>query len=227
MAKRGLIFRTDNSMHSDVYTTAGKGWTLASCVLSAPVQKTNYVDRPGGDGSWDLSTTMTDGLPRYQNRTLTVALECSEGDRLTRETLIREMVTLLDGKRLWVTLPDDTVYHLLGRIHVSRKYNDLAHAAVTITADCEPWKQKLYTTTHLYGLSATETTINMTNSGGRTVVPTIEVGGEARLVFGTSSISLSKGKHRWPDLLLTPGTHQLKVSGSSSLILSYREGVLE
>jgi hypothetical protein len=53
------------------------------------------------------------------------------------------------------------------------------------------------------------------------------VGGEAKLVYGTSSISLSKGKHRWPELLLTPGSHQLTVSGSSSLIISYREAVLE
>ena len=227
MAKRGITFRENDDIQKPIYDTVAKGWTMSSLVLSAPAQKTNYVDRPGGDGAWDLSTTMTDGITRYQNRTLTVALECSEGDRLTRETLIREMVTLLDGKRLRVILPDDTTRHLLGRIHVARKYSDLAHASVTVTVDCEPWKYSNVLTNHLWGLTTTESTKTITILDGRSVVPTIEVGGEARLVFGTSSISLSKGKHRWPDLLLTPGTHQLKVSGSSSLILSYREGVLE
>lgn len=229
MAKRGLTFRVDddNPMTTAVYLTADKGWTLASCVLSAPMQKTNFVDKPGGDGAWDLSTTMTDGIPRYKDRTLSVTLECSEGDRLTREALIREMVHAMSGKRLRVILPDDASHYLVGRVHVERKYNDLAHAAMAVTVDCDPWKYNVTQTSYLYGLTTTASAKTITNNGGRTVVPTIEVGGEAKLVYGTASLSLSKGTHKWPELLLTPGSHQLTVSGSSSLVISYREAVLE
>lgn len=230
MAKRGLTFRRDddiNVMEQAIYTTATKGWTLASCELSAPVQKTSYIDKPSGDGAWDLSTTMTDGIPRYQNRTLTATLECSEGDRLTRETLIREMVNLLDGRRMRVALPDDATYYVFGRVHVARKYNNLAHAAVTITMDCDPWKQKNTQTSQLKSLTATESTMTLVNNGGRTVVPTLEVVGSAKLTFGTASISLTAGKYTWPELVLTPGTNELKVSGSSSLAVAYREAVLE
>lgn len=229
MVKRGLTFKVDedNPMASPVYVTADQGWTLASCELSAPVQKTSYIDKPGGDGTWDLSTTMTDGIPRYQNRTLTATLELSTLDRRTRDALIRVMVNTLDGRRLRVFLPDDITYYLVGRVHVARKYSNLAHASVTVTMDCDPWKYNVTQRAHMYGLTTTASTKTITNNGGRTVVPTIEVGGEAKLVYGTSSISLSKGKHRWPELLLTPGSHQLTVSGSSSLIISYREAVLE
>ena len=67
------------------YDTAVYGWTLTGCELRAPEQKTNYVERTGGDGSWDLSTVMTGGVPRYKDRTLTITLENSQGDRADRE----------------------------------------------------------------------------------------------------------------------------------------------
>jgi hypothetical protein len=229
MVKRGLTFKVDddNPMTSPVYVTTNVGWTLASCELSAPVQKTSYIDKPGGDGAWDLSTTMTDGIPRYQNRTLTATLELSAFDRSTRDAAIRSMVNTLAGRRLRVFLPDDPSRYLVGRVHVERKYNNLSHASVIVTMDCDPWKYNVTLTSHLYGLTTTASAKTMTNTGGRTVVPTIEVGGEAKLVYGTASISFSKGKYQWPELLLTPGSHQLKVSGSSSLVISYREAVLE
>lgn len=229
MAKRGLTFRVDedNPMASPVYVTADIGWTLTSCELSAPVQKTSYIDKPGGDGAWDLSTTMTDGIPRYQNRTLTATLELSTLDRLTRDSLIRGMVNTLDGRRLRVLLPDDNTRYLVGRVHVAKKYSNLAHASVVVTMDCEPWKYRTYTTTNLNGLSSTEITIKVTNNGGRTVIPTLEVAGSAKLTYGTATISLTAGKYTWPELVLTPGTHELKASGSSSLVILYREAVLE
>jgi hypothetical protein len=217
------------------YDTAANGWTLAACQLSPAEEKTNFVDKPGGDGSWDLSTALTDGIPRYNDRTLTVVLESSEGDRQARETRIRQMVNQLDGMRLDIQLPDDPNHHLSGRLHVAREYNDLAHASVTVTAVCEPWKYANQETVVSLTASTTAKTAQLVNNGRRAVVPTIKASGkekatgeaEVRLEYNSSSLSLSTGTYKWPELLLTPGTHTLKYSGTGVVEITYREAVLE
>lgn len=223
MEKRKILFGS--------YDTAKKGWTLTGWQLSAPEMKTNYIDKPGGDGSWDLSTTLTDGLPRYNDRLLTATFECSEGDRLSREQTIREMVNLLDGLPNNIILPDDDKHFVVGkRIHVAREYNDPAHAAVTVTATCEPWKYADTEVEHIKIAATTEQHWVMTNSGRRTVVPTITVTGtdaSIKLVYGMASLTLSAGTYQWPDLLLTPGLHSLRYSGVGTLKVTYREAVLE
>lgn len=222
MTKRTIIFGS--------YNTAAYGWTLTGWQLSPAEQKTNFVERAGGDGSWDLSTVLSDGLPRYYDRTLTVTLEHSGGDRLSREAIIRHMVNLLDGIRENIELPDDPYHYITGRLHVAREYNDPAHAAVTVTAVCAPWK---YSTTELVvNLTATtaEQTARLVNGGRQAVVPTLTVtgsGASVRLVYGSVSRTLSAGTYKLPDLLLTPGTHTLTYAGTGSVKITYREAVLE
>lgn len=222
MTKRTFIFGN--------YNTAAHGWTLTGWNLSDAQQKTNRVDKPGGDGSWDLSTVTTDGIPRYSDRDLTVFLECSEGTRLHREDLIREMANKLDGLRWDIELPDDEFHHMSGRVHVAREYNDLAHCAVTVTAVCDPWKYSNSDTVIRLTATAAEQTAELVNNGRRAVVPVLTVAGEGaniRVVYGSSSLALGAGVHQWADLLLTPGSHRVTYSGTGTLAFSYREAVLE
>lgn len=222
MIKRRMVFGK--------YDTAAHGWTLAGWSLDAATQKTNFVDKPGGDGSWDLSTALTDGLPRYSDRALSVTLECSEGDRLSREAKIRHMVNMLDGMREDITLPDDTYHHIKGRIHVARDYNDMTHAAVTVTATCEPWKYANTGTVINLVAATTVQTARLVNNGRRPVVPILKVegtGASVLVVYRAASMALSAGTYQWPDLLLTPGEHELTYSGSGTLAITYREAVLE
>lgn len=209
------------------YDTAAFGWTLAAWKLADPTQKTKYEDKPSGDGSWDLSTALTDGIPRYTDRELTVTLELSEGTRLEREEIIRYMVNLLDGLRWPICLPDDDLHYITGRVHVAREYNDPAHAAVTVTAICEPWKYANTETVVTLTATSTARSTTLYNSGRRAVVPTLTVTGSVVLGFGASTLSLSAGTYTWPDLLLTTGRHVLTYSGSGTVVLTYREAVLE
>jgi hypothetical protein len=212
------------------YDTAANGWTLAGWKLSDAVQKTNYVEKSGGDGSWDLSTAMTDGIPRYKDRSLTVTLECSEGDRLSREAKIRQMVNQLDGMRVDIELPDDPYRHINGRLHVVKDYNDLAHAKVTVTGVCEPWKYANAETVLTLTAAADVKTARIVNGGRRAVVPTINVAGSGAsvlLTYSASSMALSAGSYQWPDLLLTPGGHDVTYVGNGTLTFTYQEADLE
>ncbi len=210
------------------YDTAAHDWTLTGWSLTAAEQKTKYLEKPNGDGSWDLSTALTDGIPKYKDRKLTITLECSEGTRLERETEIRRMINTLDGLSWEIRLPDDSLHYIVGRVHVAREYNDLAHAAVTVTAVCEPWKYSNTDTIVTLAATTSKQTAVLINSGRRAVIPTLTVtGGSVLLERGTMSKALAAGTYKWTDLLLTPGSHPLTYSGAGSVVISYREAVLE
>lgn len=219
MRKRRILFGD--------YNTAVHGWTLTGWTFSAAEEKTNFKDKVGGDGSWDLSTALTDGIPRYKDRKLTATFECSEGTRMGREAVIKHMINRLDGMREDIYLPDDIDHHINGKIHVARGYNDLVHAAVTVTAICGPWKhanlEKVMT------LTATETpqTVRLINEGRRVVVPTLKVEGTVNMEYDDTTVEITAGEYQWPKLQLTPGHHFLTYSGAGQIVISYREAVLE
>lgn len=209
------------------YDTAAHGWTLAECWLSDPEMKTNYIEKNGGDGSWDLSTVVTDGIPRYKTRELAVTLECSAGTRTERATLVSQMVNQLDGLEWHIVLPDYPNHYLAGRVHVGVVYNDLAHTCVTVSAVVEPWLYKARATAYSLALATDERTVNLANSGRKELVPVLTVTGTALLKYGAASVSLTNAtNYLWPTLLLTPGSHTLTYSGSGTLAITYREAVL-
>ena len=221
MEKRKIIIGT--------YDTAVHDWTLAGWKLGTAEQKTKLIDKPNGDGAWDLSTATTDGVIKYKTRPFTASLECSEGTRMEREEKIREIINDLDGELLEIYLPDDDKHHVVGRVQVIREYNDLAHGAVTVKATCEPWKYANEETIVTVTVSSSKQTVTLENGGKRPLVPTITVSGDSVLLeYGTDSIALSPGTYKWPNLLLMKGTPAvLTYSGSGTATFTYREAVLE
>lgn len=222
MVKRGMIFGS--------YDTAAQGWTLTSWKLTPGARVENRVTVPGAvDGPRDYATALTGGEPRYGNATLTATFETSEGTRLEREAQIRTFVNWVDGWRQNIILPDAPGYYLTGEISVVKDYNDLAHAAVTVTGICAPW---LYAETEtavtLTGTAAAQTA-NLTNAGRRTVVPLLVItgGGSMLLEFGAASWALGAGSYQLPDLVLPQGVHALTYSGEGmTCVITYREAVL-
>ena len=222
MEKRRVIFGT--------YNTAEDGlWTLAGWTLSDPEYQSSMVEVPGRDGPLDLSAALTNGEPRYNGRTLTVSLESSEGTRLEREQRISTMVNALDGWSMNIELPDDPDHYITGRVRVGRNYNDMAHAAVTVTAVCGPWRHSVAETIIELDAATEEQEAVLINAGRRTVVPTVTISGDdasVSLVYGAYSWTLSAGLYQLPDLVLTSGSAVLSYKGSGKVTVAYREAVL-
>lgn len=211
----------------DTYTNWGL--TLTGYELSAPEYKDAFVSVPGRDGDLDLSTALTDGEPRYNNRELTATFEISSGTRDTRLALFSTIINALDGRRVNVTLPDDATHYITGRLRVAIEYNDLAHGALTITGICDPWRYASTEKTKTLTASSTEQTATLTNGGRRLLVPTIVVSGSSAsvlLAFGSSTWTLSAGTYTLPDLLLQQGNNSLTYSGTGTVALTWREAVL-
>lgn len=219
---RKMIFGT--------YDTAANLWTLTGWELGEAEPITNYVDVPGRiSGPLDLSTALTDGEPRFGSRPFSATFETSEGTRLERKARIGTMTNWLTGWQVHITLPDDDTHYLVGRLTVKELYNDMAHASVEVTAVCEPWLYSAAETVVELTAATDEQTQTLTNTGRRTVVPLLEITGEGAnvlLQFGTASWALGAGTYKLPDIVLTQGEHLLTYSGSGSIKLTYREGVL-
>lgn len=215
------------------YDTAAHGlWTLTGWKFPTPAQVTNLVEVPGRiKGPLDLSTAQTDGEPTYGPRELTVTLESSEGDRLAREARISEMINKLHGRRVNFVLPDHPLHYGTGRLHVEKLYNDMAHASVQVTGTCEPWLYSKEETVLQIVSTAEAQAVRLRNAGAMPVVPLVTVtaaaGASVNLVFGVYSWALSAGDYLLPDLLLTPGDHELTCSGAGTVTITYREAVLQ
>lgn len=237
--KRSIVFGS--------YDTARYGWTLTGWALSAPEQKTNYIEKPGGDGSWDMSTVLTDGIPRYKDRTLEATFELSEGNRAHRERVISEMVNALDGLEWEIVLPDHPAHYLTGRVHIAENYSDLAHASVTVTATCAPWfyskAERVYTLAGPVSAEAAAFAV-LSNAGRRVASPKIVVtanenAADPSAVFfklsfspragGTETQALSTGTWILPNLILYPGDTPIEYTTggtSCTAVITYREAVL-
>lgn len=211
-----------------IYDTGEKDWTLNICRLDMPQQQTNYVDVFGRrKGPLDLSTAMTDGEPIYGSRLLTVRLEGSFGNKSEREDEINTMINRLDGYTMNIRLPDDAEHYLVGAVHVVKEYNDLAHAAVMITATCEPWRYNNQETAVAFTALQAEQTVSLTNAGRLTVEPLLTVyTGEIKLSIGGVSRALSAGTYKLPETVLSHGSIDVTYSGTGAAKFTYREGVL-
>lgn len=223
MVKRGITIGT--------YDTAAQGWTLApGWTFPIPKRYENLVQVPGRrDGPMDLSTAATGGEPTYAERILTATFERSDGTRLSREAAINTMVNWLDGWEHNIILPDDALHYIAGRVSVEKNYNDMAHAAVTITATCRPWRYSNEETVVSLTGAADAQTATLVNSGRRTVVPVLVVAGEGSLSLkhGEATWSLGAGTFTLPDIVLTQGSHEITYSGEGmTLTATYREAVL-
>lgn len=214
------------------YDTAAHGlWTLTGLEFPEPDPVENLVQIPGRVlGPLDLSTALTDGEPRYGSRSLRVTLESSEGARPARAARISAMVNQLHGQRVPIVLPDRPDHYAVGRLAVRELYNDLAHAAVEVSAVCEPWLYAREETVQTLTATATEQTATLRNSGAMPVTPLVTVSGAGvsfLLRYGGNSWALSAGDYKLPALRLTPGDHAITYSGSGTMIITYREAVLK
>lgn len=214
------------------YDTATEGlWTLSECTLGSPERREDYIEVPGRNGVLDLSTALTDGEPHYGSREFSATLESSEGTRLEREERISKMVNQLDGWRHNIILPDDPGHYIVGRVRVDKLYSDPAHAAVRVTATCDPWRYNKTETVVGLIATSTEQTVALVNLGRRSVVPVIKVtGGDVTLIFNNGSEEyvemLAPGEHIREYLYLKTGSTILRYSGSGQATLTYREAVL-
>ena len=220
--KRGIIF--------DDYDTAVHGWTLTNWTFEEPEVQTYYVEVPGrAAGHIDMSTSLTNGDPRYNSRTLSATFELSEGTRLDRIAELSTMVNKLHGQRRDIVLPDDPDRYVTGRMSVTTQYSDMAHACVVVEAVCEPWRySKTQTSLELLATEESQSVV-LYNAGRRICLPEIVVvGSDADVTLKCNGVTwtLTEGTFTLLDLRLARGNTVVTFSGRGLLKINYREASL-
>lgn len=195
--------------------------------VSPPVPKTNYVSVPGRDGDLDLTEALS-GVVNYQDRTASFVFLLTNGSHADRENLISEIVGVLHGQSMEIIDTDDYPdYYMTGRLSVTGVSNNNAYGIIEIEAVCNPWRYAINQTVRSVTVATKDGTVPvvLTNSGYKTVIPTITVTGSITLTYGTTSTVLSDGTYTLPSLRLTPGVNSLSVAGSGTIQFAYTEAI--
>lgn len=198
---------------------------LNEMTINPPTPKLVSVPVDGRDGDIDLSDALT-GEVMYNNREASFMFLVTGGTQIERENKIDEIINAVHGLKTSIVLPDDPDHYLVGRCSVSEVKNDRAYGSFRITANCDPYRYSLIETTRTVNATATATDFVLYNAGRKTVTPTLVVTGSVTLVYGTTSIGLENGTYKLPSLALRKGATPVKISGSGSVIITYREAVL-
>lgn len=215
---RGIYF-------NNTHTADDWGLILNSKAINPPEPKVVAVTVDGRDGDLDLSEALT-GEVRYSNRNAEFAFLALEGSQADREELIGTIVNMLHGKKVNISTDDDPDRYLVGRCTVSEVSNNRSYASFKVSANCEPWRYSTTEVNRVIALTSTPVSLVLTNSGYKTVTPTLEVNGSVHIEFGSNSSDLSTGSYKLTGLLLAHGTTTIKVNGSGTLSVRYREAVL-
>ena len=193
--------------------------------ISPPSPKIVKVQVDGRDGDINLSRTLT-GEMKYSNREASFTFLVTEGSQEEREELINSIVNLLHGNELKIIEPDDLDHYLIGEIVVTKTTNDKAYGTIEISADLEPYRYSISEVNRTITASETKVDVVLNNTGRKTVTPTLTVDGSINLEFGSSSASLETGTYKLSNLNLRSGGTVVTISGTGSVVFTYREAVI-
>ena len=217
--------------------------------VSPPSVRTKYVEIPGGNGSLDLSTSLT-GDVLYDNREgswdFTVVNSMYGVADENWEITYHRLLNYLHGQRLKVILEDDPAYYYWGRLSVDQWQSDKNYSKVTINYNLEPFKYELTNseTDWLWDPFNFETGIvrdyrGITVNGTKTVVvpgsvkpvvPSFTVvlssGNTLSVTYEGVVYQLTSGTNKNADIVLKNHENTLTFIGQGSVSILYQGGVL-
>ena len=220
MQLRGVQF-------GDYHTANDWNLILHEKIVAPPVPKTNYVSVPGRDGDLDLSEALS-GVVNYQDRKASYTFLLTDGTHADRVELISQIIGVLHGQRVQIIDTDDYPdYYMIGRLSVTDVSNNNAYGILKIEAVCQPWRYAINQKTKSVTVAQSDgtVTVTMTNSGYKTIAPTLTVTGSITLTYGSTSTTLSAGTYILAGLRFTPGVNTVTVAGTGSITISYQEAI--
>ncbi|MDO4285228.1 MAG: hypothetical protein Q4C60_07800 [Eubacteriales bacterium] len=208
--------------------------------VQPPEPKSNTVDLPGADGSLDLSEVPV-GYPVYQNREITMQFGTGRAkDEWPK--FYSEIQKQFHGKIVKVIFDDDENYYYTGRAAVSDYERSRTLGTLTITVDAEPYKYEHDDGTgdwlwdpfsFVDGIIREYSDIVISGTGNITVIggdkhsiPEIIASTPMTLTCEGKSFDLAAGHTKLYELPLGEGEHILKFTGSGTVSVRYRGGIL-
>lgn len=210
-------------------------------LFNPPSVKTYVIDIPGGNGSLDLTESLT-GYPTYKNRTGSWDFYVQNGFK-DWATLYSEIMEYLHGQRMRVVLEDDPEYYYEGRFAVNTWKSDSYWSTISIDYDVNPYKRHylpagddwLWDTFSFedgeirsYDMLPVDGTLTLTIEGGIMPAPPIIIASAEGMSVSMNgnTYALEKGTNYIAELAIQKGQNALTFTGTGSITVKYERGRL-
>lgn len=230
-----------NAFINDVNLREEYGMYLLHKEISPPLPKERYVDIPGGDGAEDLTTALTNGDVKYNNRT--ISMELGNADRsLISEIKYRKFSNTYHGQSVRLSFSDSVGYYWKGRLKIDSWTNDDKITEIKMTCTAQPYALETLDSTEdwiwdtfNFRIGVIRGYKNIVISGTGTVTvygsrkrvcPEIICSADMSLIFGGTTYQLVAGTNRIIDIILEDGLQEFTFVGNGTVTIRFRGGIL-
>ena len=197
------------------------GLILISKEIASPAIKTKLVEIEGS--SVVLDYTEAFGDVEYGQRPLNFGFKTIVPQKEFMEAFTK-VQNALHGRRMDISLDEDSDHYYSGRIEVSPFTNEKNIGTISVSCTCEPWKYNKVETVVAQTVEGSATII-LSNSRKK-AVPVIITDAQMTIEFNGYSGTYSAGTFIIPELELVQGETTVTVTGTGNITFSYREGGL-
>jgi hypothetical protein len=227
---------TDGSCGRVWHTFGDFGLILAAkYTIGAPATKSQYEDRKGGNGSINLTTALTDGVPTHGDVSLGFTLLFVPPAYDWEDKLIA-LRNICHGRQKRIWMPIDRQRYFLGQMEVGALDEDgNAIARLPVSAVCHATKYKNQVTQYIIDVPATGSVSARLENEGVRVWPkfSTEKTGDTtwssvNIAYGGQTYAVSGENVQFEQIYLDAGYTDISVSGAASttLTVAYQEAVL-
>ncbi|MBX9035028.1 hypothetical protein [Gordonibacter massiliensis (ex Traore et al. 2017)] len=181
------------------------GVVLSSVMISEPEPKTYMVDIPGGDGSIDLTDSVSGGAV-YKNRKLEFGLAVRGND--WQGTALR-LRNAYHGRRVALRCSWDKDHTYFGRVALDTSKSSKRRGSVKLTVDADPYKLRETRTYRVNSAGGVAVTLE---SGRKPVRPTVEVERRALVSQGGRTWEVGPGSWELDGLVLRQGANRVTIN---------------
>lgn len=191
--------------------------------IPVPAAKIVTVAIKGADGEIDLSTSLSDGNIKYENRKFELSF-VAIGYGESFDAKIDEFTRSVHGKTVKLVFDDDKDHYYVGRCEIKDRAYKNGYVKITCSINAEPYRYEREITSVSRSIDGTAT-LNILNAR-QWVVPTITASAEMVLQYNGTLYQIFEGRQENENIVLRDGNNVLAFSGSGTIIIEYRQGVL-
>ena len=194
---------------------------VESFKIGIPEPQLTTVEVPGRNGKLDMSEALTGHLT-YNNRSIEIILGIIGSEEVIEQKRL-VLLNLVNKPKCKIKFSHIQGY-FEGRCVVVDTSREHGHYTIKLNCDCFPYRYLDNEFSQTRTLNSTPTILSCLCLM-MPVVPILETSSSATIKHKTSTFTVQKGIHTLP-ILFKQGTNELTVSGSGTLKITYRQGVL-
>lgn len=199
------------------------GLMLTDVAIEPPEPKRELQDIPGMDGTLDLSYEASDEI-KFRNRDIRLSFAKADYSRRWEE-IFTEIVNRLHGRHFEVSLDPDAGWYWDAFVTVKNPRTVRNKGTLQVVCDAYPYKLKRQQTIYTVQAAAQGASVACRNSRMK-VLPEFETTGTCQIRLGDTIKSVPPGKYVFSDIAFTEGDNEVTVTGSGTVTIRYREGLL-